>query len=109
MLSGNGLSKSAWSEHELALLLDGVDFTRIRRRSLRLVEAPCALTMHSYSPCALGLGRAASGDYHANRERKIQRVHLYCRYFKYVDGGSTSKSKLCKILRECLPQYRVSH
>ena len=77
------------------------------RRSPRLVEAPCGLTMHSYGPCALGLGRAASGDHHANRESKIQRIHLYCRYFKYVDGGSTST--LCKILRERLPQYRVSH
>jgi hypothetical protein len=73
----------------------------------RLVEAPCALTMHSYSPCALGLGRAASGDHHENDESKIGRIHLYCRYCKCVDGGPTSE--LCKILRECLSQYRVSH
>jgi hypothetical protein len=77
------------------------------RRSPRLLGAPCALTMHSYSPCALGLCRAASGDQHANRESKIQRIHLYCRYLKYVDGGPTSQ--LYKILRECLPQYRLSH
>jgi hypothetical protein len=38
--------------------------------------------MHRYSPCALGLGRAASGDYHTNRESEIQRLHLYCHNFR---------------------------